>query len=150
MIWNRTYLRVKGTPKKIEVQWEGMVGLWIWRRNVSWPVMQLLLADCGCLGRSWSVSEQHLHLGCGCFPAILCMASELRKQAGDFLPSICMNKNLWHQEWSKSLLSAVCQLSEHSLCLLIRWGILDWETTGKKGKLGIMEHLNYPGHGATY
>lgn len=52
-----------------------------------------------------------------------------------------MNQNSQHQGWSKILLSAVCQVSEHSLCLLIRWYILGKEATGKKGELGIMEHL---------
>lgn len=36
-------------------------------------------ADCVSIGRSWSFSEQHLDLGFGSFPAILCMTSELRK-----------------------------------------------------------------------
>lgn len=54
-------------------------GLWIWRRNVSRPVLQLLLVGCISVDRSWSFSEQHLDLESGSFRAILCMTSELRK-----------------------------------------------------------------------
>lgn len=53
--------------------------LWIWRRNVKSPVLQLLLAGCISVDRNWSFSEQHLDLESGSFGAIRCMTSELRK-----------------------------------------------------------------------